>query len=185
MNALRLSTIAVLLLSIAPGGCTSMPVTAAPESEHKSLMVFLVRHAEKADLSEDAELSAAGRERAAALARTLRSAKVAHVHSSDFIRTRNTAAPTATEYGLEVELYDRRDLPALVEKLRRTGGRHLVVGHSGTTPSMVELLGGEPISTINEEGEFDRLYIITVGSDDMASSVMMRYGKAYDSGQNQ
>ena len=50
---------------------------------------------------------------------------------------------------------------------------------------MVELLGGEPISTINEEGEFDRLYIVTVGSDDMASSVMMRYGKAYDPGQNQ
>ena len=63
MNVLRLSTIAVLLLSIAPSGCTSLPVTAAPESEHKSLMVFLVRHAEKADLSEDAELSAAGRER--------------------------------------------------------------------------------------------------------------------------
>jgi broad specificity phosphatase PhoE len=159
-----------------------MPESAAPESEHKSLMVFLVRHAEKADLSEDAELSAAGRERTAILASTLRSAKVAHVHSSDFIRTRDTAAPTAAEYGLEVELYDHRDLSALVEKLRGTGGRHLVVGHSGSTPAMVELLGGEPISTINEEGEFDRLYIVTVGSDGAASSVMMRYGKAYDPG---
>ncbi len=25
-----------------------------------------------------------------------------------------------------------------------TGGRHLVVGHSNSTPSMVELLGGKP-----------------------------------------
>ena len=143
-------------------------------------MAFLVRHGEKADLSEDAELSAAGRERAEELARTLRSAEIEYVHSSDFIRTRGTAAPTAAEYGLEVELYDPRDLPALVERLRRMGGRHLVVGHSTTTPPMVELLGGRPSSVINEEREFDRLYIVTIGSDGAASSVMMRYGKAYN-----
>ena len=162
-----------------------MPVTAPPALEHKPLVVFIVRHGEKADLGKDPELSAAGRKRATVLARILRSAKIEHVHSSDFIRTKDTAVPTATEYGLDVELYDRRDLPALVEKLRRTGGRHLVVGHSVTTLPMVELLGGEPSSTIIEESEFDRLYIVMAGSDGTASSVMMRYGKAYDPGQNQ
>jgi hypothetical protein len=48
-------------------------------------------------------------------------------------------------------------MPALVEELRRTGGRHLVVGPSTTTPAMVELLGGEPTAPIHEQGEFDRL----------------------------
>ncbi|MCH7675764.1 histidine phosphatase family protein [candidate division KSB1 bacterium] len=47
-------------------------------------MVFLVRHGEKADLSDNPELSAAGHERAAALARNLRSAEIEYVHSSDF-----------------------------------------------------------------------------------------------------
>ena len=83
-----------------------------------------------------------------------------------------------------MELYDPRDLPTLVEKLRKTGGRHLVVGHSTTTPPMVELLGGKPSSAINEEGEFDRLYIVMIGSDGAASSVLIRYGKEYDPGQN-
>ena len=142
-----------------------------------------MRHGEKADLSKDPELSAVGRKRAAALAKTLRSAEIEYIHSSDFVRTRSTAAPTATEYGLEVELYDPRDLSTLVEKLRRTGGRHLVVGHSTTTPSMAELLGGKPQSAINEKGEFDRLYIVTIGRDGAASSVMMRYGKPYYPGQ--
>ena len=134
-------------------------------------MVFLVRHGEKADLSDNPELSAAGHERAAALARNLRNAEIEYVHSSDFTRTRDTAAPTANKYGLEVELYDaRQGLPTLVEKLRRTGGRHLGVGQSNTTPRLVELLGGKPNSVINE-GELDRLYIVTIERDGAASSV--------------
>ena len=181
---LTVSTIASLILTITLLGCSSNPDTVPSASEHEPLLVFLVRHGEKVDASEDPELSAAGRNRATALARILRSAEVEYVHSSDFIRTRDTAAPTAIAHGLEVELYDPRDLPTLAETLRRTGGRHLVVGHSTTTPPMVELLGGKSSSAINEEGEFDRLYIVTIGRDGVAQSVVLRYGKAYDPGQN-
>ncbi len=99
-----------------------------------------------------------------------------HVHSSDFARTRDTAAPTASELGLEVQLYDPFDLPGLIERLHRAGGRHLVVGHSNTTPSAAELLGGQPGAPIDDESEFDRLYIVTIGRDGAATSVMMRYG---------
>ncbi len=183
MKTLTVFGIVTALLTATLIGCSSKADTDSSALEHWPLVVFLVRHGEKADLSKDPELSAAGRERAAALAKTLRSAEIEYIHSSDFIRTRSTVAPTATEYGLEVELYDHRDLPALVEKLRRTGDRHLVVGHSTTTPSMVELLGGDPSLVIKEE-EFDRLYIVTIGKDGVASSVLMRYGKAYYPGSN-
>jgi probable phosphoglycerate mutase len=151
------------------------------ESERKPVVVFLVRHAEKADLSEDPELSTTGDQRALVLARTLRGAKIDHIHSSDFIRTASTAAPTANEFGLEVQLYDPRDLPGLVEKLRSAGGRHLVVGHSNTTPAMVELLGGDASPPINEKGEFDRLYNVTIGPDGTTTSVMLRYGEPFES----
>jgi probable phosphoglycerate mutase len=171
--------IAILLIAITLIGCSSETDTVPSASVHEPVVVFLVRHGEKVDDSQDAELSDAGRERAEALARILRSAKIEYVHSSDYIRTRETAAPTAAEHGLDVELYDPRDLPALIEKLRRVGGRHLVVGHSNTTPQMAELLGGGSGSAINEEGEYDRLYIVTVGRDGAASSVMIRYGKPY------
>jgi broad specificity phosphatase PhoE len=171
--------IAALFVSMALGGCASMPRATAPGSDREHLVVFLVRHAEKVDASEDPQLSAEGRERAAELARVLRSAKIDRVHSSDFIRTRDTARPAAAVHGAGIELYDPRDLPALVEKLRRNGGRHLVVGHSNTTPAMVELLGGEPTAPIHEQGEFDRLYVVTVGSSGASSSLMLRYGKPF------
>jgi probable phosphoglycerate mutase len=181
MKRLTMATIITWLFAITLTSCSSKPDATAPsESEQKPLVVFCVRHAEKVDSSEDPELSAAGLERAAILARSLRSAEIEYVHSSDFIRTRDTAAPTATDHGLEVELYDPQDLPALVEKLREAGGRHLVVGHSGSTPALAELLSGQPSSAINDAGEYDRLYIVTVGKAGEASSVLMRYGKPYE-----
>lgn len=175
MKPLTVPTIAILLLMIAAIGCSPKPGIAV--SEQEPLVVFLVRHAEKVDASDDPELSPGGRDRAATLARTLRDAEIGYVHSSDYIRTRDTAAPVAAEHGLEAELYDARDLPALAEKLRRTGGRHLVVGHSNTTLQMVELLGGEPGTAIDDKSEFDRLYVVTVGRDGMGASAILRYGE--------
>jgi len=143
------------------------------------LVVFLVRHAEKVDASRDPKLSAAGNERAEELTSVLRDANVKHVHSSDFIRTRDTAAPIAARLNLKVELYDPHDLPSLVKKLRQAGGRHLVVGHSTSTPGAVELLGGKRGTDINEAGEFDRLYIVTADASGEVSTVLIRYGKPF------
>lgn len=156
------------------------PLGAAEGPAKESLVVFLVRHAEKVDTSRDPELSAAGEERANELASVLRDANVNYVHSSDFIRTRDTAAPVAARLDLKVELYDPKDLPSLVEKLRRAGGRHLIVGHSTSTPAAVELLGGKPGTDIDEAGEFDRLYIVTTDASGEASTVLMRYGKPFE-----
>lgn len=143
------------------------------------LVIFLVRHAEKVDASRDPDLSSDGKARAKRLAVVLRDANLKHVHSSDFIRTRDTAAPIAARLQLNVELYDPKNLSMLLDRLRRTGGRHLVVGHSTTTPAAVKLLGGQPGAAINEAGEFDRLYIITVDTNAKASTIMMRYGRRY------
>ena len=184
MKILRVSTIAMLLLSIVLINCSSEQDVVPSTSGNNPLVVFLVRHGEKVDHSDDALLSADGEERAIVLARILRSANVEYVHSSDFIRTRDTAAPTAANYGLEVAMYDHQDLPALVEKMRRTGGRHLVVGHSTTTPALVGLLGGDPGPAINDESEYDRLYIVTVGNNGHATGIMIRYGEAYYPGNN-
>lgn len=151
-------------------------------SEQKPLVVFLVRHAEKTDAGRDPGLTEAGKERSLELAKILRSAKIEHIHSSDYIRTRETAEPTAQELGLTTEIYDPRDLETLVQKLRDIGGTHLVVGHSNTTPSMVRLLGGDPGTEINEKSEYDRLYIVTDSGDGNISSVLIRYGDPYYSG---
>jgi 2,3-bisphosphoglycerate-dependent phosphoglycerate mutase len=162
-----LLVLVILVLGIAP------PAAAADEP----LVVFLVRHAEKVDSSEDPQLTEAGRERAALLARTLRDAHVEHVHSSDYVRTRDTAAPAATLARTEVQLYDAGDIPALVAGLKLAGGRHLVVGHSNTTPEAVKLLGGDPGSPFEESNDYDRLYVVTVGAGGVVNTVLLRFGR--------
>lgn len=172
----------VVALSALLAGCSGAPVARAEAARARAepLVVFLVRHGEKVDSGRDPELSAAGRQRAAELAATLRDAGIAHVHSSDFVRTRDTAAPVAARLGLEVALYDPRDLAGLAAALRERGGRHLVVGHSNTTPKLVELLGGDPGPAIDEAGEYDRLYVIAGGGDGRCSSTLLRYGRPFD-----
>ena len=165
------------LALLLPMACAPMPRAAAPgaQAEGPPLVVFLVRHAEKVDDSRDPKLTDAGHARAAALARSLRAARLDHVHSSDYIRTRRTAEPTAEQHGLKVQLYDARDLPALVKRLRQTGGRHLVVGHSNTTPTVVELLTGSAGPPI-DDAEYDRLYVVSLSPSGAATTVLLTYG---------
>ena len=168
----------VMLLSMGMflWGCSPASDNGSPGNEGDHLVVFLVRHAEKVDQSKDPDLSGAGYQRAEELARTLADASIGQVHSSDFIRTKETAKPVAELFGLEIELYDPRDLNTLADQLKASGGRHLVVGHSNTTPAMVEILGGDPGSAIEEENEYDRLYILTLAKGEV-QTVLLRYGK--------
>ena len=144
-------------------------------SNGPNMDVYLVRHAEKLLVEDDPGLTEWGHKRAETLADILSSVDVTHIHSSDFIRTRDTAAPLAERLGIELEIYDPRDLPALAEKLNATGCVHLVVGHSNTTPPLVDLLGGDGGEPINEASEYDRLYIVS-RKDGKIASQLIRYG---------
>lgn len=145
-------------------------------------VVFLVRHAEKTSEkgygpARDPRLTDAGRERAEALARVLAPAGITHVHSTDYRRTRETAAPVAEALGLEVRRYDARMLESFADELRGAPGRHLVVGHSNTTPRLVELLGGQPGGPIAEAWEYDRLYVLFLEPGGETMTVIQRYGR--------
>ncbi len=156
------------------------PLFAQDKPNDKPLVIFLVRHAEKVDNSRDPELSKAGKQRALELAETLINSKLDYIYSTDFIRTKNTAQPTAEMLNIKVELYNPLELKEFASKLKETGGRHLIVGHSNTTPEMVKLLGGEPGTPIVEENEYDRLYVITTGKDGKINTVLLRYGEKHE-----
>ncbi|HIF07621.1 MAG TPA: hypothetical protein EYQ64_11935 [Gemmatimonadetes bacterium] len=148
---------------------------AAPaETQQEATVVYLVRHAEKLDDSTDPPLTEVGRERAQLLSEILQDAGLTHIHTTDYQRTRDTAAPIADRLGLELRLYDAGELEAFSDRLRATPGRHLVTGHSNTTPSLVRFLGGD--STDIPDHEHDRLYILTLNPDWTAGTILLRYG---------
>jgi probable phosphoglycerate mutase len=147
-------------------------------AQSDATVVYVVRHSERAeDGTNDPPTSAEGRERSALIASMLADADLTHVHTTDFKRTRETGTPAAEAAGLELMLYNPRDLQAFADELKATPGRHLVLGHSDTTPQMVAALGGDPGSDI-EEMEFDRFYIVTL-TDDGASTVLIRFGAPF------
>lgn len=168
-----LSSIAIALFI---GGCTS---DQAPE-EVAPIVIYLARHAEAVypppeDSPRDPQLNAMGQDRADALARLLGSESITTVFSTDYHRTRETAEPLAASRGLQVEIYDPTDLPGFAQTLRATPGRHVVLGHSNTTPELAGLLGGDAGEPIDEAMEFDRLYVLTIVGD-RATTTVLRYG---------
>lgn len=152
-------------------------ISACAQTTPTTDAVFLVRHAEKTAEKKDPGLTEAGKARAVALAERLKDEGLTHIHSSDYIRTRDTAAPLAARLGLEVEIYDPRDLRGMAAKLKTIPGRHLVVGHSNTTGELTELLGGDGGSPIVEATEYDRLYVVTMETGLPVKSYLTRYGE--------
>ena len=173
---MKLCSLVLLTLLVFVTGQRSTTPEVSTLTRQKPLVVILLRHAEKVDASEDPELTDQGQERAKQLAMMLRDTKIDQIHSSDFKRTRSTAMPLATGRELNVTTYDPRKLQEFAERLMESGGVHVVIGHSNTTPKLTELLGGQPGSPIDDSSEFDRLYIVTVGEDGTTQTVVMRYG---------
>ena len=129
-------------------------------------VIFLVRHAERAAISghapSDTGLSAAGRKRAQALAATLKDAQITAIYTTDYKRTRETAAPLAQSLGIRPEVIPGDDLRSFVAKLKAARGNVLVVEHSNVLPQIINALG---ISSrvIVGESDYDNLFVV-VGS---------------------
>ena len=157
--------------------------TAAPHSG-AATVVYLVRHAEKASSGTGTEgpgppLSEEGKLRAEQLANTLRAEGITHIYSTGFARTMETAGPLAGRLGVKIETYDPKDLKGFARKLAALPGRHLVVGHSNTTPELVELLGGDAGPPIDEQREYDRLYVLVLSPGGKVTTLHLRYGPPF------
>src|SRR5213595_4085805 len=126
-------------------------------------VVVIVRHAEKATNSgSDPDLSSAGRARADALARILKDSGITAIFTSEFKRTQETAAPSATSIGVTATVIPAKDTAALVAKLHQLNGNALVVGHGDTIPNIVKALGIN--SSINiPDVDYSELFIVILG----------------------
>ena len=168
MNRQFISVLGIVVFLIGCGSAADSGVGS------EGSVIFLVRHAEKIDDSDSSPLTEQGQLRAEKLADLLRDSGVQTIYSSDFVRTRFTAAPLADQLGLEVKIYDHRNLDAFSRQLLSSPGRYLVVGHSNTTPQLAGLLGGEPGPEIQSQ-EYDRLYMLAHRPGDDVATVVLRF----------
>jgi broad specificity phosphatase PhoE len=158
-------------------------LAAAAAAPHRApdTLVLLVRHAEKAGPSGDVALSPAGETRAQALVDIARGAGVTAIVTTQFQRTRQTAAPTASALGVKpyvdsagadvgvhaahiADFVRREHAPAV-----------LIVGHSNTVPAIVAALGGPKLPDICD-AEYDRLYILSMPESGQPRLIQARYG---------
>jgi broad specificity phosphatase PhoE len=171
----------LLAIALALAGGLAGPASAGVGPPDK--IVVVVRHAEKAaDDPRDPTLSAEGQARAERLAVALRGLKLGAVYTTQYPRTRLTAAPAAKACGVEVTVREAnaannatyaRDL---ANEIRQgpPGQAVLVVGHSNTVPELVQVLTGatpEPMA----DTEFDRIYVVSLPADGPARVVVLRY----------
>ena len=126
-------------------------------------VVVIVRHAEKAaNGGSDPDLSSAGRARADELARILKDSGITTVFATEFKRTQETAAPTATATHVTPTVLAAKDTATLVGKLHQLNGNALVVGHGDTIPNIVKSLGIN--SSINiPDADYSELFIVILG----------------------
>ena len=161
--------------ALIPGGSVAAQNWNRSEDKQNVSVVYLVRHAEKADTGKDPELTDTGKQRAEDLSRFLKDAGITHIWTTDYKRTRETVSPIAGRTRVKVEVYDPSKLPEFATKLKSIPGRHLVAGHSNTTPGLVQALGGDPGAPMPDT-EYDRFYIVTLGQN--IATIQLRFGAA-------
>ena len=143
--------------------------------------VVLVRHAEKAaEPAADPPLTAEGEARAQALVSAVADLPVHAIVSTDFARTRATAAPLAAKLGLVPEIVDARarDHARQVAEgilAHHRGETVVVVGHSNTVPDIVAALGA-PKPTAICDSEYDNLFVVRVPASGPATLERRHYG---------
>ncbi len=134
--------------------------------------LYLVRHAEKMiDGTKDPDLTDQGVRRAEKIALLLGEKNVEYIYSTDYKRTRHTAKALAEKLNLEIKLY-KPSVNAAQTILDEIGDASaLIVGHSNTTPALVnQFLQSEKYEKLDER-EYNKMFILTKKKDKFIDSV--------------
>ncbi len=170
------------LTRLTASACAALWLTAAVAAAADRQIIFVVRHAERADagspdakmMSADPSLSAMGKARADRLAAILRVAQVGHIFTTELRRTRETAAPLAAATHLDIVSLPVKDVDGLVTRLSDAHGTSLVVGHSNTVPEILKKLG-VPESVSVSDDDFDDLFVVVKAAGGEVTLVRLKY----------
>ncbi|MBT8320703.1 MAG: histidine phosphatase family protein [Eudoraea sp.] len=163
MKTFKLIIFSLLLtLSIS---CNEDPKETMDNPEPVISTYYFIRHAEK-DRSNpenvDPELNQKGLGRAMHWAEILKEVSLDAIYTTDYERTRMTAAPVAIKQEITENYYDPRTLDIEAFQLENLGKNVLVVGHSNSTPDLVNRMIGVEKYESMDDYDNGSLFIVTV-----------------------
>lgn len=165
--------IIIVQLLLFSASCKDDPKIAEDfKAEAVTSTFYFIRHAEK-DRSDpedvDPELNQKGLGRAMHWAEILRDVPFDGVYTTDFKRTRMTAAPTSIKNDITVQYYELETINIEQFKADNLGKNVLVVGHSNSTPDLVNQMIGEDVYLEMEDSDNGNLFIVQAVSGHVTS----------------
>jgi len=98
------------------------------------------------------------------------------IYTSEFQRTKQTAAPLAAALKVSVQTHPASDSAGLVQRIRTEHSDDvvLIVGHSNTLPDLMKLFGHGLLEKI-EDGDFGSLFFLVPRTGQAPVVVRFRY----------
>ncbi len=142
-------------------------------SDPTESVIYLVRHAEKADDgTDDPPLTREGQQRAEKLSRLLKDEDIDYIFSSDYKRTKQTALPIAGALNKEIMSYDPGDFGILLNFINsHKGANFLVVGHSNSTPALANALLKKDVFDNFDESDYGNLIRLNLTGKEVRSTM--------------
>jgi broad specificity phosphatase PhoE len=132
---------------------------------------IILRHAEKDTtvagsqmMQADPPLNAKGQDRAQSLIQEFKKYKISKIYSTNYNRTKSTVMPLANTIGLSINNYDPKQLKTFADELKAEANHSktiLIVGHSNTSPKLVNLLIKKDQFKDLDESIYDTYWIVT------------------------
>ena len=173
MKAIQLFSLCAMVLF---SSCKEDTATPSTQEATTISTFYLIRHAEKErtdPANVDPELNQDGLGRAMHWAEILDEVPLDAIYSTDFNRTSMTAAPISVKKNIDVQYYDPRILDLDQLKADNMNKNVLVVGHSNTTPDLVNKLLGEQKYPQIDDAESGTLFIVTITNGVATSSKLV------------
>jgi broad specificity phosphatase PhoE len=145
------------------------------DTAYAQKVVYIVRHAERLNDSDDSPISPAGHARAKALAAILKDAKIKGIYISHWTRTKETAQPFVDVSHITPEKIQDGDATATFDKIKANHSNDavLIVGHSHTVQPLLKKW--VPQGTLDIGNEFDNMIVITPNGEN-TGWVRLKYG---------
>lgn len=156
----------IFFLILAPLGCKDDKNTSEKIYTEPTISTFyFIRHAEK-DRSNpenvDPELNQKGLGRAMHWAEILNDVALGAIYTTDYERTAMTAAPTSVKQDITVQYYDPETINIEQFKADNLNKKVLVVGHSNSTPEMVNKIIGQDKYYDMDDHDNGSLFIVQI-----------------------